>query len=496
MHSHGKLLFAIAVFLGIFGPAWADSLEPDNQQTNLPMNLSTGPVRVYRVPITEAISKPNLYILRRSIKQAISAGVDVIVLDMDTPGGRVDITLDMMELLDRFEGDTITYINDEAISAGAFISLATDKIYFAPKGLMGAAAVVAGTGQEIEETMKAKIDSFMLARMRTYTEEYPYGAEIIRAMSDLDYEFKIGEEIISPEGELLTLTDKEAMKEYGDPPVPLLASGIVDTLDDLLTKEYGKGGYVIESFEISWSEELAKYMDSIAPILLGLGLLLIFVEFKTPGFGIFGIAGLVLVGVVFASNYVAGLAGFEPILFFVLGLILIVVDIFLLPGTFVFLIIGLMFVLGSLIWSLADIWPTPNGDGPGGLPFTVSPDALWLAIYEMTGAFAIAVIGLWLIWRFLPKTPIYGRLVHSMAGAMPDPVVAGGSTVRGTESLPDIGSKGIVVSDMHPLGEVSIEGTRYEAIVGIGSLEKGTPVVVTGYKHFNLLVEADEETES
>jgi hypothetical protein len=121
---------------------------------------------------------------------------------------------------------------------------------------------------------------------------------------------------------------------------------------------------------------------------------------------------------------------------------------------------------------------------------------VWLAVYEMTGAFAIAVIGLWLIWRFLPKTPIYGRLVHSMAGAMPDPVVAGGSTVRGTDALPDIGSKGkgVVVSDMHPLGEVQIDGIRYEAIVGIGSLEKGTPVVVIGYKHFNLLVEADEET--
>ena len=127
-------------------------------------------VSVYRVPINEAISKPNLFILRRSIKQAISEGVDVIVLDMDTPGGRVDITLDMMEMLHTFDGDTITYVNKEAISAGAYIALATDAIYFAPEGLMGAAAVVSGTGEDVQETLKAKIDSYMLARMRIFAE--------------------------------------------------------------------------------------------------------------------------------------------------------------------------------------------------------------------------------------------------------------------------------------------------------------------------------------
>ena len=101
-------------------------------------------------------------------------------------------------------------------------------------------------------------------------------------------------------------------------------------------------------------------------VQLGLGLLLLFVEFKTPGFGLFGIAGLVLVGIVFASNYLAGLAGFEAILFFILGLAFIVVDIFLLPGTFIFLTLGILLILGSLLWSLSDIWPAPDGGGPGG----------------------------------------------------------------------------------------------------------------------------------
>jgi membrane-bound serine protease (ClpP class) len=454
-----------------------------------------GKIHVYRVPVTEAISKPNLFILRRSIKQAIEQGVQVIVLDMDTPGGRLDVTLDMMEVLDRFEGETLTYVNKDAISAGAYISMATDAIYFAPDGVMGAAAVVAGSGQEIDESMKAKINSYLQARMRSYTEAYPYRAEVIRAMADLDYELTIDGEVLKPAGELLSVTATEAVSLYGDPPKPLLADGIADSIEDLLADRYGAENVALETFEITWSEEIAKYLDAIAPALLGLGLLLLFVEFKTPGFGIFGIAGLSLVATVFASNYMAGLAGFEAILFFLLGLVFIVVDIFLLPGTFVFLILGGLFILGSLLWSLSDIWPVPSQEGtdPGGITFTVDPDSVWLALYEVLGAFGIALIGLWLIWRFLPNTPVYGRLVHSMAGPMPDPVLTGGSDVPGAKALPDVGSHGVVTKPLHPLGEVEIEGRRYQATVSVGSLNAGAEIIVTGYRNFSLLV--DERTQ-
>jgi len=463
--------------------------EPEEVIMETSVDADSGdPQLVYRVPITEAISKPNLYILRRSIKQAIENGVTVIVLDMDTPGGRLDITLEIMELLDRFEGDTLTYVNKDAISAGAYIAMATDSIYFAPNGVMGAAAVVASGGQEIDESMKAKINSYLLARMRSYTEEFPYRGEVIRGMADIDYELKIGDDILKPEGELLSVTAREATKTYGDPPKPLIADGIAEDLQDMLDQRYGAGNTEMRTFEISWSEEAAKYLDSITPIILGLGFLLLFVEFKTPGFGVFGISGIVLVAIVFASNYLAGLAGFEAILFFILGLAFIVVDIFLLPGTFVFLVLGLLFIFGSVIWSLSDVWPAPGGGGPGGVSFTIDPDSLWLAAYQLIGALGLAFLLLWVIWKFLPKTSVYGRLVHSAAGAMPDLVVTGGSTITGVDSLPDIGSTGVVVGPLHPLGEVEVEGTRYSASVGLGALEKGTPVVVIGYKQFSLLV--------
>ena len=114
-------------------------------------------INVYVIPITDAISQPNLFVLRRGLKEAITNDVEMILLDMDTPGGRVDVTLEMMEMLAKFDGITATYINPDAISAGSFIAAATQEIYFAPGGKMGASAVIQGGGQEVPET--ARIES-------------------------------------------------------------------------------------------------------------------------------------------------------------------------------------------------------------------------------------------------------------------------------------------------------------------------------------------------
>ncbi|HSH09402.1 MAG TPA: NfeD family protein, partial [Oceanipulchritudo sp.] len=167
----------------------------------------------------------------------------------------------------------------------------------------------------------------------------------------------------------------------------------------------------------------------------------------------------------------------------------------LLPGTIIFMLLGIVLVIGSLLWSLSDIWPVPvpDGNGPGITSFTVDAASLWSALYQVLGAFGIALAGLWLVWRFLPKTPVYGHLVHSSAGAMPDRVVTGGSEIPGQASLPDVGAKGVVSNPLHPLGEVLINGVRYQASVAVGSLDRGTPIVVTGYRDFSLLVEQARE---
>src|SRR6185503_13015635 len=125
---------------------------------------------VYIIPIRDQIGSATLFIVRRGLKEAIDAKADAVVFDMKTPGGALDSTMEIMEAIGKFPGATYTYVNTEAMSAGAFIAATTDEIWFAPAGIIGAAAPVSSGGQEIEATMRQKIVSYLKARMRATTE--------------------------------------------------------------------------------------------------------------------------------------------------------------------------------------------------------------------------------------------------------------------------------------------------------------------------------------
>ena len=220
-------------------------IEPDSAESSPaspPYVLETedGVVDVYIIPIQGPISRPNLFILRRALKEAIANDVEMVILDMDTPGGRVDVCLEMMEMLDRFEGLTATYVNVDAISAGSFIAAATKEIYFAPRGTIGASAVIQGTGEDVPETARLKMESYLRAKIRVISQEDEQRGQVIRAMLDKDYELKVGDVVIKPADELLTLTANEAAVEYGDPPRPLLGAGIFESIEDLLDTRIGE----------------------------------------------------------------------------------------------------------------------------------------------------------------------------------------------------------------------------------------------------------------
>jgi len=441
--------------------------------------------RVVVIPLRAQIAKPELYILRRGIKEAIENKVDTIVLDMKTPGGSVAVTLEIMEALDRFKGRTITYVNDEAMSAGAIIASVTDEIHFSPNAVIGAAEMIMGTGQDVPEGLKRKMNSYLAAKIRVFSGKQPMRAEVIRAMMDPDYELKIDDTVIKPEGELLTLTAEEAIRQYGDPPQPLLGAGISENLDELLESLHGKDGYFMIRHQITWSEKLAQYITAITPILLGLGLLALFVEFKTPGFGIFGVAGLAFLAVVFLGHYVAGLSGHEPMLFFLLGVVLVAIEVFFFPGTFVAAISGITLMLGALVWAMIDIWP--------GEPLSLEGGMLLRPLANVLSGVGIAVVLFLLILKLLPKDGPWGRLIlESAVAGEPGPLRALNVPDSG-EAPPSsslVGCKGVAVTSLFPSGQVEINGKRYEAKLAMGFAEAGTAVTVTGTSEFSLIVEA------
>lgn len=428
------------------------------------------------IPVRTEIARPVLYILRRGLKEAIEQKADVVVLDIKTPGGALDVTFDILEALEKFPGKTVAFVNNEAMSAGAFISAMTDEIWFTPDGVIGAAAPVTSTGQDVDKTMKLKVTSYLKARMRAISEGKGYRGQVISAMIDADTELKIGDKVLKEKGELLSLTATEASATYGEPAQPLLAAGIAKNVEALLSSKYGVGGYVVKTLEITWSERLAVLLNSVSPVLLGLGLLALFIEFKTPGFGAFGITGIALLAVVFLGNFVAGLSGHEPILVFALGVLLVGIELFFFPGTVAMALTGLILMLGSLLWSMADIWPDQ--------PLVLSSDLLLVPMQKLLLALLIAGVGLALVSRFLPHGWIWNRL--AVSGAVRGAGVPA-ERVQQQESL--VGREGVAATDLFPSGQVDVGGRRYEARLEVSFAKAGTPVRVVRRTEFNLIVE-------
>lgn len=178
--------------------------------------------KVYILPIREDIMPPLVFLVRRGVKEAMDDQADLLVLDMETNGGRVDTTEKIIEILGRFKGQTATFVNRKAFSAGAFISVATQKIYMAPQSVIGAAApilMMPGAGVEkMPDTMEAKMTSGIKALVRATAKKNGHNPDVVEAMIDKTKELKIGDTVLNKEGQILTLTNDEAEKTYGDPP--------------------------------------------------------------------------------------------------------------------------------------------------------------------------------------------------------------------------------------------------------------------------------------
>ena len=442
----------------------------------------------YVIPIREQIGPPILDITRRGLKNAISKSADIVILDMDTPGGELGVTLEIMEEIieniERFEGRIFTYVNDEAISAGAYIAIATSEIAFSPKSQIGAAEAVSGGGGNIDSSMKRKINSYLKAKIRNYAGDYPYRSQVMSAMMDANESLVIDGEpirtaegnLIKKKGELLTLTGTEACELYGNPPTPLLGFGVFESVEDLLDDRVGENSWTLEKMEINWAEEIGLWLNGIAPLILSIGLVCIFVEFKTPGFGIFGVVGLLLLLVFFGSKYIAGLAGQEELLIFLLGTCLVLVEIFLVPGMIIPGLLGMILMVGGLFWAMVDIWPTPD--------FSWSMEVLRPPLLEMLQTMGLTICFGFLAAKILPKTSIWQKLILSTS------ITGSVRNQKESEQVYSeiIGKQGTATTELFPSGQIEVEGNRYDARSTLGKISKGERVEVIRASEFDIVV--------
>ena len=398
---------------------------------------------VYILPIRQDIAKPLVYLVRRGVKEAMAAGADALILDMDTNGGYADATLEIIDILDRFPGKKITYVNRKAYSAGAFIAVATEQIYMAPESVIGAAAPIfigpGGTGpQQVPSTMEAKIVSALSARIRAYAQKYGHDPRVIEAMIDKNKELKIDGKVICAKGEILTLTNREAEQKYGNPPKPLLSMGTVESLDALL-KRLGYANAKKVYVRPTGAEKLAQWLTSLSWLWLIIGIAGIYIEMKTPGFGVPGIIGILAFVLYFSGSYIAGLAGLEWALVFLAGLILIALEIFVWPGVMVLLLSGGVLCLIGLVMALVDRYPT--------MPLLPTPAQLERPLETLSIAVLGAGLVIYLLSRLLPKTPIYSILVQQGASAT--------QSLEHMETWKQshLGQVGVAVSPLRPSGK-------------------------------------------
>ena len=441
-------------------------------------SVAAGRRKVYVLPIREAIMPPLVYLVRRGVKEAMDAKADLLVLDMDTNGGRVDVTEDIIEVLNNFKGQTATFVNRKAFSAGAFISVATQKIFMAPQSVIGAAAPImlipGGAPQDMPETMQAKMNSALRALVRTSAEKNGYNIDVVEAMIDKSKELKIDGKVLNEKGQILTLTNTEAEREYGDPPKRLLSSGTVENLDELLNR-LGYADAVRRDIRPTGMEKIGSWLNAISPLLLIIGVIGIYIEFKTPGFGLPGIVGIAAFAVYFLGGYIAGLSGMEWIAVFVVGLALVALELFAFPGTTVLGLIGTALMLVALVMAMVDVYP--------GMPALPTFKMLELPLRDLIIAFLGGAVAVLVLSRWLPKTSFYGKLVSQAASG----VITGAKIEQ--KQMSRLGQAGVAISELRPGGKAQFGNEIFDVISQGELIDKGQRVKIIGHSGAEAVVE-------
>ena len=405
---------------------------------------------VYVAPIEGIIDLGLAPFVERVLAEATEAKADAVVLEINTFGGRVDAAVLIRDALLRARIPTVAFVNKRAISAGALISLAAEKIVMADGGTIGAATPVQmGAPGNAAKPVDEKTVSYMRKEFRATAESRKRPPLVAEAMVDPD--------VVIPgvieKGKLLTLTTTEALK-----------LGVADVRADSLEAvlEYLKlPGAEVRRLTVNWAEQLARFFTHplLSSVLMTIGILGIIVELRTPGFGFPGAIGIASLGLFFWGHWLVRLAGWEEILLVALGLILLALEIFVIPGFGVAGVLGILALAGGLALSLVGVGAT----GPLVL-YAIGRVALSLLI----------AIGLSLVLlRFLPHLP-YGR---TLVLATDLDARAGYASAPETD-LKWVGKRGTAATPLRPAGIADLEGERVDVVSQGEYIEADVPIEV------------------
>lgn len=418
--------------------------------------------KIFYFKIDDNISRPSQRKLDKAIEQATAQNADILFMELNTFGGELDAADKMRTALLECPIPTIVFINKNAASAGALISIACDSIYMAPGSSIGAASVVDQTGQVLPD----KYQSYMRSLMRSTAEMNGRNPDIAQAMVDPDVEIPG----VSEKGKVLTFTTSEAI-ENG------FCNAEADDMDEVL-KLADISSYNIEYQKDTWIDKIISFL--INPIVSGILIMFIiggiYFEMQAPGIGFALLVSAVAALLYFAPHYLEGLAAHWEILVFLVGLGLLLLEIFVVPGFGVTGISGIILMVAALVLTM-----TFNI----GFDFSFSAPELFIKylFLVIAACFAGFLLSLWLGKKLITADTRYGSL------ALKTNMDADKGFVAQDMNLTQyVGKQGIASTLLRPVGKVEIDGEYLDATSEVGFIDKGEEIVVTRFENAQLFV--------
>ncbi len=429
---------------------------------------------IYKIDIKKEIDKTSQIYLSNGLAEANKLEADAVLIHMNTYGGLLEAADSMRTAILYSPIPVYVFIDNNAASAGALISIACKGIYMRKGANIGAATVVNQTGEAVPD----KYQSYMRSMIRSTAEAH--GQDTIIQGSDTTFRWKrdpsIAEAMVdgrvvvpglSDSGKVLTLTADDAVK-WG------YCDGIANSVEEVI-REIGYTDYEIKSYEPSWYDNLKGFLMS--PALQSILILIIiggiYFELQTPGLGLPSAAAITAAILYFAPLYLDGLAQNWEILLFIIGVLCLAAEIFIIPGFGIAGITGIILVIGGLTMSLLD---NTNFDFEGVSTYDAGR-AIMTVLIGVVGGFAVMV---WLSTRIGSKG-LFRKvaLEADLEEAVSSPVLNN-----------MIGKEGVAATVLRPSGKVSIDGELYDGVSDSGFIEKGTPVRVVRFENAQIYVQA------
>ena len=440
---------------------------------------------VYVFPIRENIMPSVWRMTEQRLKEANEMNADVVLIEMNTYGGLVDAADSIRTAILNYPKPVFVFINNQAASAGALIAIAADSIYMRQGASIGAASVVDQNGQPLPE----KMQSFMRGIMRSTAQAHGRIIEKVKENGDTVWRWHrdpdIAEAMVGVYENRTDGTEMNSQKEPGNEPLTVLtltneealekgfSEGTASSIAEVLA-EAGINDYTIYEYKPSAIDRLLGFLTN--PAVQGILIMLIiggiYFELQTPGVGfplIVAILGAVLY---FAPLYVEGLAAYWEMIIFVIGIVLLILEIFVTPGFGVLGVLGIIAMIAGLSAAAIDgelFRYIPTGE--------VSLSAVFVPFATVIISVTVGIIAAFYLGkRFLTGHSKLRNKVVLTSSMSPE---------HGYVSYPDafadiIGKHAVVTSTLRPSGKVEIDGVYYEAVAEDGFfIERGSQVIIT-----------------